>query len=156
MICGRYFLRRFSAYFLRFLHPILIKTIIYASKKLTSYIKSQVINISRQVISLSHKQVKNRPVGQTATHSSLERDVRGSNLWLVKSETVLPTAGYRCNISLEKAVLPERNDAEMGLANSLHALAYYSEYNERFDFDKHQGCNYINFGKNQTQIIVQF
>ena len=26
-------------------------------------------------------------------------------------------------------------DAEMGPANSLHASAYYSEYNERFDFD---------------------
>ena len=25
-------------------------------------------------------------------------------------------------------------DAEMGPANSLHAMAYYSEYNERFDF----------------------
>ena len=34
--------------------------------------------------------------------------------------------------------LPEmrirRNDAEMGLANSLHASAWYSEYNERFHF----------------------
>ena len=29
--------------------------------------------------------------------------------------------------------MPGRNDAEMGPANSLHASAYYSEYNERFD-----------------------
>ena len=26
-------------------------------------------------------------------------------------------------------------DGEMGPAESLHASAYYSEYNERFDFD---------------------
>ena len=32
-------------------------------------------------------------------------------------------------------MLPGRNDAEMGPANSLHALVYCSEYNERFDFD---------------------
>ena len=31
--------------------------------------------------------------------------------------------------------MPGRNDAEMGPANSIHASAYYSEYNERFDFD---------------------
>ena len=42
-------------------------------------------------------------------------------------------ARHHCNISLKGAVLPGRNDAEMGSANSLHASAYYSEYNERFD-----------------------
>ena len=52
----------------------------------------------------------------------------------VKSDTVLPTARHRGDIS-SKAVLPGRNDAEMGPANSLHASTYYSEYNERFDFD---------------------
>ena len=46
---------------------------------------------------------------------------------------MLPTARYRCDISSKGAVLPGRNDAEMGPANSLHASAYYSEYNERFD-----------------------
>ena len=46
---------------------------------------------------------------------------------------MLPTARHRCNISSNGAVLPGRNDAEMGPANSLHASAYYSEYNERFD-----------------------
>ena len=62
-----------------------------------------------------------RPVGQAVTRSSLERDVLGSNLGPVKSEIVLPTARYYCDISSKKAVLPVRNDAEMGLANSLHA-----------------------------------
>ena len=48
---------------------------------------------------------------------------------------VLPTARHRCNISPKGALLPGRNDAEMRSVNSLHASAYYSEYNERFDFD---------------------
>ena len=56
-------------------------------------------------------------------HSSLEREVWGSNLGLVKSYTVLPTASHLCDISLKEAVLPECNDAEMGPANTLHALA---------------------------------
>ena len=50
-----------------------------------------------------------------------------------KSDRVLPTARHHCDISSKGAVLPGRNDAEMGPANSLHASAYYSEYNERFD-----------------------
>ena len=61
----------------------------------------------------------------------LEREVWGSNLGPVKSDPVLPTARHRCDIS-KGAVLPGRNDAEMGPANSLHASAYYSEHNERF------------------------
>ena len=36
-------------------------------------------------------------------------------------------------ISSKGAVLPGRNDAEMGPANSSHASAYYSEYNKIFD-----------------------
>ena len=72
-------------------------------------------------------------VGRAVTRSSLEREVWGSNLGPVKSDTVLPTARHRCDISSNEAVLPGRNDAEMGPANSLHASAYYSEYNERFD-----------------------
>ena len=60
---------------------------------------------------------------QSATRSSLEREVRGSNLGPVKSDTVLPTARHRCDISSKGAVLPGRNDAEMGPANSLHASA---------------------------------
>ena len=62
-------------------------------------------------------------------------EVWGSNLGPVKSDTVLPTARHCCDISSKGAVLPGHNDAEMGPANSLHATAYYSEYNERFDFD---------------------
>ena len=65
----------------------------------------------------------------------MEREVRSSNLRPVKSDTVLPTARHRCDISSKEAVLAGRNDAEMGPANSLHASAYYSECNERFDFD---------------------
>ena len=42
-------------------------------------------------------------------------------------------ARHRFDISSKGAVLPGCNDAEMGPANSLHASAYYSEYNERFD-----------------------
>ena len=33
----------------------------------------------------------------------------------------------------ERRCVLECNDAEMGPANSLHALAYFSDYNERFD-----------------------
>ena len=77
--------------------------------------------------------LKDRPVGRAVTRSSLEREVWGSNLGPVKSDTVLPTARHRCDISSNGAVLPGRNDAEMGPANSLHASAYHSEYNERFD-----------------------
>ena len=37
--------------------------------------------------------------------------------------------------SLEGTVLPGRNNTEMGPINSLHASAYYSEYNERFELN---------------------
>ena len=46
----------------------------------------------------------------------------------VKSNTVLLTARHRCYIFSKGAVLPWRNDAKMGPANSF-------EYNERFDFE---------------------
>ena len=81
-------------------------------------------------------------VGQAVTRSSLEREVRGSNLGPVKSYTVLPTARHRCNISSKGAVLPGRNDAEMVPANSLDASAYYSEHNERFDLICYLGQGY--------------
>ena len=64
-----------------------------------------------------------RPVGRGVTGSSLEREVGGSNLGPVKLDTVLPMAGHRGNISSNKAMLPRRNDEEIGPANSLHALA---------------------------------
>ena len=66
---------------------------------------------------------QNRPVGWAVTRSSLEREVRGSNLGPIKSDTVLPTAHHRCDISSKDAGLPGRNDAEMGSANSLHSSA---------------------------------
>ena len=59
---------------------------------------------------------------------SLEQEVWGSNLGPVKSNTVLPTACRRCNISLKEAVLSGRNDVEMNPTNSLHASAQYSKY----------------------------
>ena len=46
---------------------------------------------------------------------------------------MLPTAHHRCDIPSKETVLLGRNDAEMSPANSLHASAYYSEYNEIFD-----------------------
>ena len=75
-----------------------------------------------------------QPVGRALTRSSLdyidfvtrssistlERKVCGSSLGPVKSDAVLPTACQRCDISSKGAVLPGRNDAEMGPANSLH------------------------------------
>ena len=77
-------------------------------------------------------------VGRAVTRSSLLREVWGSNLGPLKSDTVLSTIRHRCDISLKEAVLPGGNDAEMGPANSLHASVYYSGYNKRFDliFDK--------------------
>ena len=47
-----------------------------------------------------------RPVGWALTRSSLEREVRGSNLGPVKSDTMLPTARHLCDISSKGAVLP--------------------------------------------------
>ena len=61
-------------------------------------------------------------VGRAVTHSSLEREVWGSNLGPVKSDTVLPTARHRCDISSKEAVLRGLNNAEMGPANSIHDL----------------------------------
>ena len=48
---------------------------------------------------------------------------------------MLPTARHHCDISSKEAALFGRNDAEMGPVNSLHASAYYIEYNERFDLN---------------------
>ena len=64
---------------------------------------------------------------------SLEREIYPSNLGPVKSDTVLPTVCHRCDISSKEAALFGYNDPKMGCANSLHASAYYSAYNERFD-----------------------
>ena len=78
----------------------------------------------------------NRPVGRAVTRSSLEWEVWGSNLGLVKSNTVLPTARHVLlrHFFQRSCVAHRRNDVEMGPANSLHASAKYSQYNERFWF----------------------
>ena len=59
----------------------------------------------------------------------------GSKLGPGELDTALPTTGHRCNI-FAKGTLPGRSDEEMGPANSSHASAYYSEYNETFDLVK--------------------
>ena len=58
---------------------------------------------------------RSRPVGRVEARSPLEREVWGSNLGPVKSNTVLATARLRCNISSKGAVLAGRNNAEMAL-----------------------------------------
>ena len=55
----------------------------------------------------------NQPVGREKTSLSLEREVRGSNLGLIKLNTMLPTACHRCDISLKGVVLLGRIDADM-------------------------------------------
>ena len=60
------------------------------------------------------------PASRAVTRSFLEREVKGSNLGLVKSDAVLPTARH----FVEKVcVVCRHNDAETGPANSLHASA---------------------------------
>ena len=63
------------------------------------------------------------PVGRAVAPSFLVREVWGSIFISVKSNTVLPTARHRCDISSNEAVLPGRNDAEMGPVNLFNALA---------------------------------
>ena len=69
------------------------------------------------------------PLGRAITRSSLEQDFWGSNLGLVKSDTVLPTLCHRCDISSKEAVLLGHNDTKLSPVNSLHALVYYNKYN---------------------------
>ena len=64
-----------------------------------------------------------RRIGRAVTRSFPEREIWDLNLRPAKSNRVLPTARHRCNISSKGAVLPKRNDAEMGPVNSLHASA---------------------------------
>ena len=54
-----------------------------------------------------------RPVGQAVTRSSLEREVRGSNLWLVKSNTVLPTGAMTRRWALQTRYTLRRNTASI-------------------------------------------
>ena len=71
--------------------------------------------------------------------------------WVGQIGLWLSTARHRCNIP-KGAVLPGRNDAEMGPANSLHAFVLYSEYKERFDLIN---CSYSYGFKNvQNEIEI--
>ena len=57
------------------------------------------------------------PVGRAVTRLPLEQEDRDSNLGPVKWNTVLQTARHRCDISSKGAVLPGRNNKEMGPDN---------------------------------------
>ena len=74
----------------------------------------------------------------TTTPSGLNALVSGEGGLRFKSRTSqighsVTNGSPPLRLSSKEAVLPGRNDAEMGPANSLYASAYYSEYNERFD-----------------------
>ena len=71
--------------------------------------------------------IKCNTIGWAMTRLSPEREV----IFQILGRSNLAQCCHRCNISSKGAVLPGRNDAEMGPANSLHALAWYSEYHER-------------------------
>ena len=83
--------------------------------------KSQFSVLYKLVIILHHSEQRkarslinfagqfNRPVSRAVTRSSLQREVQG-----LTQDTALPTARHRCDISSKGAVLPARNDAEMG------------------------------------------
>ena len=51
----------------------------------------------------------------------MEQEIWGSNLGQVKLDTALLTTRHRRDICSKEAVLPGRDDVEMGPANSLHA-----------------------------------
>ena len=74
-----------------------------------------------------------RTVSWAMTRLSLDREVWGSYLRPVKSDTALPTASHRRDISSNRAVLRGRNNAEVGPAISSHTSAQHSEHNLRFD-----------------------
>ena len=92
-------------------------------KLINNFFPEQLISNSYIELNNNGNNIGNRPLGQAVTHSSLEREVRGSNFEPVKSYTVLPTIRHRCDISSKEAVLPGRNDAEIGPVNSLHVSA---------------------------------
>ena len=101
-----------------------LKLSLFARCSLNSQTTIDICNSNRNNFYLTwFESILNRPVGRVATRSSQEWEVWGSNLGPVKSDTVLPTARYRCDISSKGAVLPGYNEAEMGPANSLHASA---------------------------------
>ena len=60
--------------------------------------------LAKQVNVKEYNVLKNWPVDLAVTRSSLEREVKGSNLGPVKSDTVLPTVRHRCNTFSDGAV----------------------------------------------------
>ena len=78
----------------------------------------------KKVLGLIHSRICNVisiEVGRAVTRLFLDREVWCSNLGLVKSDSVLPMARHRYDISLDEDVLPWRNHAEIGHPNSLHS-----------------------------------
>ena len=67
----------------------------------------------------------NTQPASSSSGNSFVSEAGGLNLGQAKLDTVLPIARHRCQISSEGegAVLPGRNDTEMGLAKSLRASA---------------------------------
>ena len=54
-----------------------------------------------------------RPIRRTATRLPLKRKISGSNFEPVRSDLLLLTACYRCDVFPEKAVLPGTNDTKV-------------------------------------------
>ena len=81
----------------------------------------------------------NRPVGRAVTRSSQEREVdlrfefRAGQI----GHSVANGSPPLQHFFERKYAARRRNDAEMGPANSLHASAYYNEYDEKFDLVFH-------------------
>ena len=75
------------------------------------------------------------------TRWSLDLDVWGANFGPVKSDTVLSTA-HLCIISSKGVLLPACAVTRRWTANSLHASAQYSEYNEKIWFEVQTNLGY--------------
>ena len=88
---------------------------------------------------LNHWYVAHRPVGRAVVRLTAKREIGDSNLWLVKSDTALPTTCYRCNISSKVVVLPagammrrwapqSRYRLQLNTAEIIKDLIFDSEY----------------------------
>ena len=109
-----YLIFRCPFYLLNPTNNLVTNTFNFSCKSFKGFIKTSIVYLSKFLLRFGI--VNPGP-------SSLEREVWGSNLGPIKSDTVLPTARHRCNNSSKKVSLSGRNDAEMGSTNSLHALA---------------------------------
>ena len=72
-------------------------------------------------------------VGRAVTRLSLERGSEVQISGQSNRKQSCQRLATSVTFSSKGAVQPERSDAEMGPANSLHASAYYSQDNERFN-----------------------